>query len=536
MRLLIIFCFLSGFAQLANAQCLAPLPSPMATDWACVHFSSEANGLVGGKEGQLWRTSDGGQSWSPADARTALDIRGLYFANSQLGWAVGEEGLIRHTQNGGMSWAQQYSPLGAGLNDVAFVDENLGLAVGDCGALLRTADGGRHWSWADSGTPNNLRRVAWASASLVLIAGEGGLLLRSTDSGLSWQSVGGTGADDHLALSVLGQEAWLSGQGGTYYSGDGGSSWALRHPAPLKAVAALGEQQALGVGDTGLVISTADAGLSWQMWTADALGESFRDLHFAEHGRGYAVGDQGQIAALQWLVTRLEGPERRCADEPATFSADTLPGASYQWTGPDGANSPAPEFSIAQPTSGWYVFTLTRNACQSTDSLFLEVLPLPELLLADSLPDNGQATGQIATMPTGGTPPYSVIWDNGSNSFLLDNLAAGTYTAVLTDAEGCQAQLTVELPLVVSTQAIDRQAFKCWPNPAQDRLTVQLPAAFSNSAYQLCLYAANGRLVKTWPASTVELALPDQALPGWYFLRLEKDGEARYTEPLLIKP
>ena len=55
----------------------------------------------------------------------------------------------------------------------------------------------------------------------------------------------------------------------------------------------------------------------------------------------------------------------------------------------------------------------------------------------------GDSTGSISLIPSGGSGGYSYDWDttlsipNGSNSFAVSNLLAGTYTVTITDAAGC---------------------------------------------------------------------------------------------------
>lgn len=57
----------------------------------------------------------------------------------------------------------------------------------------------------------------------------------------------------------------------------------------------------------------------------------------------------------------------------------------------------------------------------------------------------GGVDGSIDLQVIGGTPPYSYDWSNGANTSSIHGLPAGTYVVVVTDANGCEAMLTVVL-------------------------------------------------------------------------------------------
>src|SRR5690606_20720688 len=66
-----------------------------------------------------------------------------------------------------------------------------------------------------------------------------------------------------------------------------------------------------------------------------------------------------------------------------------------------------------------------------------------------------------AAVGTGGTPPYTFQWDAAAGSQATDtafNLAAGTYTYIMTDSNGCDTNGTIDLsdpvPLTGNTQVI----------------------------------------------------------------------------------
>ena len=52
-------------------------------------------------------------------------------------------------------------------------------------------------------------------------------------------------------------------------------------------------------------------------------------------------------------------------------------------------------------------------------------------------------TGSANVLPTGGTSPYTYSWNTGQTTNTILNLAAGTYTCVITDSKGCMHTASV---------------------------------------------------------------------------------------------
>ncbi len=57
----------------------------------------------------------------------------------------------------------------------------------------------------------------------------------------------------------------------------------------------------------------------------------------------------------------------------------------------------------------------------------------------------GSSDGHILLNPTGGTPPYDIIWSTGDTQPQLEGLPAGTYAATVTDNGGCSTAVTVAM-------------------------------------------------------------------------------------------
>ncbi|MBC7885412.1 MAG: SprB repeat-containing protein, partial [Saprospiraceae bacterium] len=106
--------------------------------------------------------------------------------------------------------------------------------------------------------------------------------------------------------------------------------------------------------------------------------------------------------------------------------------------------------------AGTYSVTVSDvNSCTATGSY---TVTQPVVLLANVSGTNETCNetnnGTAASAPTGGTSPYTYIWNNDATSSSLTGLVAGTYSVTVTDANGCTAtgSYTVTQPelLIVS--------------------------------------------------------------------------------------
>ena len=108
---------------------------------------------------------------------------------------------------------------------------------------------------------------------------------------------------------------------------------------------------------------------------------------------------------------------------------------TYSWS--NGATSQ----DISGLTAGSYTVTITDdNGCTAGSGG--TVGEPSELVLGSSATDvscNGGNDGSVDLSVSGGTAPYSYSWSNGATSQDISGLTAGSYTATVTDANGCSA-------------------------------------------------------------------------------------------------
>ena len=74
------------------------------------------------------------------------------------------------------------------------------------------------------------------------------------------------------------------------------------------------------------------------------------------------------------------------------------------------------------------------------------------------------STGSITLTIAGGTPTYTLTWNTGSHANPLTGLAAGIYTATISDSKGCDTSVTIGVsdPTGPATSAVINQNASCF--------------------------------------------------------------------------
>lgn len=126
-----------------------------------IAFATPQCGWASGWYGHLFRTVDGGKTWT----KTSLDgasatLYGVDPVSCSVAWVVGTSGTILYTQDGGNKWMPRTSGVDATLTQVKFTDARTGWVIGLNGMVLHTDDGGMTWSGQQFETDKNLWTIS----------------------------------------------------------------------------------------------------------------------------------------------------------------------------------------------------------------------------------------------------------------------------------------------------------------------------------------------------------------------------------------
>jgi photosystem II stability/assembly factor-like uncharacterized protein len=277
----LILCVAASSAM-AQQGWVATRIAPAGQDLNTVFFLDSKRGWVGGDNGFLSRTDDGGHSWVQQIVDTKVAINDIYFRDQEAGfliagnaifstrdngtrwtevrrflptefdgadvelysvrfsskkkgWVVGSvsrgdrviDSILLNTENGGESWQRQRAPSRLELIHIDFANDKRGWIVGSDGTILATVDSGQTWTKQESGTTATIYHVDFRSEKKGLAVGERGTVLRTTDGGATWTTVVVPTRSTLLnVMLVTDDEGWAIGRSGTILrTDDAGLTW-----------------------------------------------------------------------------------------------------------------------------------------------------------------------------------------------------------------------------------------------------------------------------------------------------------------------
>ena len=160
----------------------------------------------------------------------------------------------------------------------------------------------------------------------------------------------------------------------------------------------------------------------------------------------HVISSNGLGCDATFTTTITENPQISLSSTPsnilcygsATGSVNAIlsggtPPYIYSWS--NGASTQ----NLSQVIAGTYTLTVTDSkGCTATTS---STITQPTTIVATPTVTNvssyGLLDGSVSLAVSGGVSPYSYLWSDGATTKDRSGLAAGTYSVVVTDANGC---------------------------------------------------------------------------------------------------
>lgn len=451
------------------------IPKPYDDAYYLDVYFLESNpnyGWACGKNGVVARTTNSGNSWDISIIPFAFQLESIHFVNEKVGYTSGlynggtTTSAIFKSIDGGRSWTN-VSPIGnIDVWGTYFVDENLGLTIGGgCGneqQFYRTTDGGKTWRVTRKNQFNSgLSDLVIDEKTGVGFAVSSGWLWKTNDFGLNWDLYSNTGDNDwQEEITFLGNSFLLpystgctggSGGGGARFSTDMGKTWRQSNfGIPMFGTYLHNAITGWVVGWQRNVHYTSDAGLTWQKKVCGIPNNAdLDDIWFINDTLGFVVG----TGIYKYVGYNVEKPKVIASHTGPYCEGDTIilylnqTYDLYKWS--TGETSPF----IKVTKSGTYWAFAQHNECDSATSAPFNVTFLPKTKLLLQISDTSKLCDGDTVWVKSLGDFVQFNWSDGQIGDSVVFTKNGMYYITAIDKNGCKTKDSVYLkfaPLPVS--------------------------------------------------------------------------------------
>ncbi len=261
----------------------------------------------------IYKTIDGGLNWNGLVVVSSSTgyFYSLNFPTHDTGYIGGIEGNIFKTTDGGGTWVAQSCGVSEFIESLSFVDANTGYGTGGAnltlGFVIKTVDGGKTWTRT---TPNDvfnqqeLRDIFFTNKNTGFVISREANISKSIDGGYTWNETTLRGRCLFNTVVFIDSTNGFIGTGSDKIMGtsDGGDNWEIFNTGTtgeafnfsstsIKKICFLSNKMGYAIGESGLFYKTNDRGQSWHcdtMLTA-SYSESLTSMSFPDTSTGYIL-------------------------------------------------------------------------------------------------------------------------------------------------------------------------------------------------------------------------------------------------------
>lgn len=463
------------------------------TVWAC---GAQQNFTIPAAQrfGFVYRSFNNGVSWDTirvgpqgttgTQAQQFVTFRGIEFPSRNVGYISGNRGAIYKTTNGGATWtnispfpALNISPSGFPNSamtyfDIQALDENTVFVIGNFFTaannrrIYKTLDGGATWIDISSNIDallqiGNLNGILMHDANNGYVVAPGGVLFRTNNGGTSWtmdlapipslfSAMAFAPKTVPPAVSMANRRLFVVGPN---LSG-----------APIMEY---GNPANISVNSTETIVQPTCSNLTGGSITVNATG-SIAPYTYSINGGPYQASNvftgltsgnhtiRIKTSYCDSLVKVVNVPFNDnltltasndtsvCAGAPVPLLATAAAGATYAWTPATGLNNAGISNPIATVNAATsYTVTATLNSCVRSRTINIGIRPNP---FVSAGPDRTIVSGDIIQLAGSGTAnPQSIAWTPttgitaGGNTYIptISPTTTTTYRLTVRDNNNC---------------------------------------------------------------------------------------------------
>ncbi|MEI6172471.1 MAG: YCF48-related protein [Bacteroidota bacterium] len=293
---------------------------PANSNYNHIDFISANTGYVLG-DGQLYKTPDAGFSWIKVSDTVLNPVSCLRFGSGSNGIAVGNWGNIFSTTDGGNTWLSHRKGMDTELLGILFPSSDTGYMIG-WNQVFRSADRGNTWITVDS-SHHPLDIHFFSSQAGMAIMGENShwYVIMTSNGGATWheEEIPGQATDLSYPSLQVAYITLISPQYGLYKTTDAGKSWVFIPLSPFMGnkMDFLDNETGIAAGEgmaSGVIRKTRDGGLTWETkFTTYADWFLVQQIYFYNETIGYVLA-RDYDTLLQKYYTRIiktmDGGER----------------------------------------------------------------------------------------------------------------------------------------------------------------------------------------------------------------------------------
>lgn len=273
----------------------------------------ENSGYIAGDSSVVLKTINGGINWERLDLQTPYYVKmsSVFFIDDLKGWVGGDYRIYR-TSDGGQTWSVHEFWWADWVDDIQFLDSLTGYRAGRF--IEKTLDGGESWDMLSVPVVSNYTDVYFLNPDTGWVCGEN-LLIRTTDGGESWTSL----QSEYYAVQIVFTSfttGFRLGPGYIAKTTNGGLNWS-NYLTPNCSRISVAGTKAYSVGEYGSIVRLDDlSGNSWVRLDKNISGHGeIQDIFFNDPDLGFAATDSGKI-----LRTTNGGNDWECFKVPTEYS------------------------------------------------------------------------------------------------------------------------------------------------------------------------------------------------------------------------